>query len=100
MDTSFGMSKKLGPATFGNREELVFLGKEVSEKQNYGHTVAEKIDSEVNKLLEDAYKTAKEILQSQKSILENVANYLLEHETVEGDDLTKLLKGELASSTG
>ena len=100
MVTRYGMSKKLGPATFGNREELVFLGKEVSEKQNYGHTVAEKIDSEVNKLLEDAYKTAKEILKSQKSILENVANYLLEHETVEGDDLTKLLKGELASSTG
>ena len=81
-------------------EELVFLGKDVAEKQNYGNTVAEKIDSEVNKLLEDAYKTAKEILKSQKSILENVANYLLEHETAEGDDLTNLLKGDLVSASG
>ena len=100
MVTRYGMSKKLGPATFGNREELVFLGKDVAEKQNYGHTVAEKIESEVNKLLEDAYKTAKEILKSQKSILENVANYLLEHETAEGDDLTNLLKGDLVSASG
>jgi len=100
MVTRYGMSKKLGPGTFGSREELVFLGKELSEKQNYGQAVAEKIDSEVNRLLEDAYKTAKEILKSQKSILENVANYLLEHETAEGDDLTDLLKGNLASSPG
>ncbi|MCH8206859.1 MAG: ATP-dependent zinc metalloprotease FtsH [Chloroflexi bacterium] len=92
MVTRYGMSEKLGPRTFGKREELVFLGKELHEQRNYSDRVAEQIDEEVHGLIDRAYKTAQGLLKSHGSTLKRVAEYLLINETVEGDDLQELLK--------
>ena len=93
MVTRYGMSEKLGPRTFGKREELVFLGKELHEQRDYSDRVAEQIDEEVHGLIEKAYKTAQGLLKANGSTLKRVAEYLLTNETVQGDDLQELLKG-------
>ena len=85
MVTRFGMSKKLGPRTFGKREELVFLGREISEQRDYSDSVAEQIDDEVHSLIEGAYQTAMRILKENRPRLDNVSNYLMENETIEED---------------
>ena len=90
--TRYGMSEKLGPRTFGKREELVFLGKELHEQRDYSDRVAEQIDEEVHGLIEKAYKTAQGLLKTNGSTLKRLAEYLLTNETVEGDDLQELLK--------
>ena len=92
MVTRYGMSEKLGPRTFGKREELVFLGKELHEQRDYSDRVAEEIDEEVHGLIEKAYKTAQGLLKTNGSTLKRLAEYLLTNETVEGDDLQALLK--------
>ena len=92
MVTRYGMSEKLGPRTFGKREELVFLGKELHEQRDYSDRVAEQIDEEVHGLIEKAYKTAQGLLKTNGSTLKRLAEYLLTNETVEGDDLQELLK--------
>ena len=91
MVTRYGMSEKLGPRTFGKREDLVFLGREISEQRDYSDKVAEKIDSEVHRLIDEAYKTARKVLTKHKDKLVDLSKYLLDHETAEGDTLQKLL---------
>ena len=91
MVTRYGMSEKLGPRTFGKREELVFLGREISEQRNYSDRVAETIDDEVHGLVEGAYQTAKKLLTDHQESLARLAKYLLTNETVEGDKLNELL---------
>ena len=90
----YGMSKSLGPRTFGKREEMVFLGREISEERDYGDKVAEEIDQEVQKLIKMAYERAQEILTEEKSNLVRIAEYLIEHEAVSGDVLQRLFKGD------
>ena len=80
----YGMSQKLGPRTFGKREELVFLGREISEQADYSDSIAETIDDEVHNLIEGAYQTAKNLIISHKDKLTQVSKYLIEHETLEG----------------
>jgi cell division protease FtsH len=92
MVTRYGMSEKLGPRTFGKREELVFLGREISEQRNYGDRVAETIDDEVYGLIDNAYRTAKRLLTANVDSLTQVAKYLITNETVEGDALNELFK--------
>ena len=92
MVTRYGMSEKLGPRTFGKREELVFLGKEISEQRDYSDSVAEAIDEEVHSLIDNAYQTAKHLLSTHKDKLTQLAKYLISNETVEGDALEELLK--------
>ena len=87
MITRFGMSKKLGPRTFGKREEMVFLGREISEQRDYSDNVAEQIDDEVRSLIENAYGTAMRILKENKTKLDNISNYLIENETIEEEDV-------------
>jgi len=82
----FGMSEKLGPVTFGDHDETMFLGKRVSEAQNYSEKVAEEIDKEVSKLLENARKTAEKILRKKKATLEKIAKILIEKETIEQEE--------------
>ena len=86
MVTRYGMSKKLGPRTFGKREELVFLGKEISEQRDYSDSVAETIDQEVHGLIEEAYKRAKVLVTAHKDKLTQLGEYLIENETAEGDN--------------
>ena len=90
MVTRYGMSEKLGPRTFGKREELIFLGREITEQRDYSDSVAEVIDSEVRSLLDAAYQTSKRLLTANVSMLTKLAKYLLDHETVEGDTLNEL----------
>ena len=90
MVTRYGMSEKLGPRTFGKREELVFLGREISEQRDYSDSVAETIDQEVHGLVDTAYQRAKEIIGTNKDKLANLAKYLIDNETAERDVLEML----------
>ncbi len=90
MVTEYGMSDKLGPRTFGHKEELVFLGREISEQRDYSDKVAEEIDGEVKTLVEGAYHQATEILTKNKAKLNQIAQRLIKDETVEGEGLEKL----------
>ena len=90
----YGMSQNLGPRTFGKREEMVFLGREISEERDYGDKVAEEIDDEVKTLISHAYSEAQEILSTHKAKLIRLAEYLIEHETVSGEALNHLFNEE------
>ena len=94
MITRYGMSEKLGPRTFGKREELVFLGKEISEQRDYSDRVAETIDNEVHHLIENAYQTAVRLINSNRAKLDQLAEYLMEHESIEGDKLQALFESD------
>ena len=95
MITRFGMSKKLGPRTFGKREEMVFLGREISEQRDYSDNVAEQIDDEVRSLIENAYGTAMRILKENKEKLDDVSKYLIENETIEEEDVPGLFDDDM-----
>ena len=90
MVTEYGMSEKLGPRTFGRREELVFLGREITEQKNYSERTALEIDREVQKIIEEAHAAAKRILADNKAKLIQIAEKLIIEETLEGDDLEEL----------
>ena len=94
MVTRWGMSDRLGPRTFGRSDELVFLGREISETRNYSEKIAEEIDDEVRRLIEDAQERARNILRERRGILDKLANVLLEVETLEGETLTRLLSSD------
>ncbi len=83
MVTRYGMSEKLGPRTFGNREELVFLGREISEQRNYSEEVAEEIDSEVKRIITTAYDRAKDILTRYRMKLDELSDRLIRVETID-----------------
>ncbi|MDO8660201.1 MAG: cell division protein FtsH, partial [Candidatus Parcubacteria bacterium] len=88
----YGMSP-LGPISFGEKEEIIFLGKEISEQRNYSEAIAFKIDKEVEKIIRTAEKTAQNILTKRKSLLDKVAKKLIEKETIEREDFEKLING-------
>ena len=90
MVTRYGMSAKLGPRTFGNREELVFLGREISEQRNYSEQVAEDIDNEVKEIINGAYAKARELLTQYRNKLDTIAHHLIQHETIEGTEFEAL----------
>ena len=82
MVTRLGMSDQLGPMVYGQKEELIFLGREISEQRDYSEAVAEQIDVEVRRLVDEAYIQAKSILTQYRDNLEDVAEHLLEAETL------------------
>jgi cell division protease FtsH len=90
MVTRYGMSDKLGPRTFGNREELVFLGREISEQRNYSEQVAQEIDEEVKRIINTAYAKAREILMTYRAKLDLLAQRLIQEETIEGPEFEAL----------
>jgi len=92
MVTDFGMSERLGPRTFGDKQEMVFLGREISEQKDYSERFALEIDREVNVLIEASYKVAKDLLVKNKAKLVEIADLLLERETLDGDDLDALFE--------
>ena len=93
MVMQLGMSGKLGPRTFGKREELVFLGREISEQQDYSDHFAEEIDEEVRRIIETAHETATRELTKRRDMLDRIAHYLLKHENVEDKALAALFDG-------
>jgi cell division protease FtsH len=90
MVTRLGMSEKLGPMVYGQKEELVFLGREISEQRDYSELVAQTIDEEVHKLVDEAYTTAKDILVQYKDKLVEIAEKLLEVETLSKEEFEAL----------
>jgi len=90
MVTEYGMSEKLGPLTFGHKEELVFLGREIGEQRNYSEEVARAIDEEVRRLIGQAHETALRVLRENKDKLVRLAARLIEVETIDGADLEAL----------
>ena len=91
MVKDFGMSKKLGPIVFGERNELQFLTGAAQETSDYSEKVAEVIDQEVEKIIKDAKKLAEKILKSKKDLLEKVTKVLIEKETIEREDIEMLI---------
>ncbi|MDO8611724.1 MAG: ATP-dependent zinc metalloprotease FtsH [Dehalococcoidia bacterium] len=94
MVTQWGMSESLGPRTFGRKEEMIFLGREISEQRNYSEKVAEEIDDEVRSIIDDAYHIAEKTLQGSRNKLEQLVKVLLEEETIEGEALQAILNAE------
>ena len=90
MVTEFGMSRTLGPLAFGKKDELVFLGREISEQRNYSDEVAFQIDQEIRELVEAAHERAKEIIEQHFDQLEAIAQLLMREETIEGEQLEAL----------
>ena len=86
----YGMSS-LGPISFGDKNDMVFLGREISEQRNYSEVVAEKIDKEIENILRSAEKKATEIVSKKKALLEKIAKTLIEKETIEREDFEKLM---------
>jgi len=93
MVTEYGMSEKLGPRTFGQRQELIFLGREISEQRDYSDKIAQEIDEEVHSIIQRAYDTAKQILTANKEKLKQLAQELIGHETLDEPELNKILEG-------
>ena len=91
MVTEYGMSSKLGHATYGQKDHEVFLGRDIMSDKNYSDKTAQAIDEEVKNIVEGAYKHAKSMLQKNKKMLTKLAETLLEKETVEGGNLDELL---------
>ncbi len=83
MVTQYGMSEKLGPLIFGEKDELVFLGKEIGEQRNYSEEIARQIDREVRRIVENAYNKAIQLLQENRTKLEEIAERLLKEETLD-----------------
>jgi cell division protease FtsH len=90
MVTRLGMSDALGPLVYGQKEELIFLGREISEQRDYSEAVAEKIDEEVRQLINDAYERARTILIEYRDKLDLIANRLLEVETISREEFEAL----------
>ena len=98
MVTSLGMSDKLGPLIFGQRDELVFLGREISEQRNYSEEVARQIDQEVRRLVTEAHNRARQVIIDHRDKLEALAQRLLEIETVDSDEFRKIMIGPEAET--
>jgi len=90
--TQFGMSDKLGPQTFGETQELIFLGREISTEKNYSESMATEIDLEVKKVIDRGHKAAKKIISDHRDILDTLAKTLLEKETMEKEEFEKIIK--------
>jgi len=98
MACNWGMIEDLGPQTFGENEELMFLGREVSRTKNFSESTAQKIDIEINGLLRQAYERAKSLIEANREKLTLIAETLLERETLEGRDVEEIVEhGRLLS---
>jgi cell division protease FtsH len=97
MVCEWGMSEKMGPLTFGKKDEQIFLGKEISRRAEYSEETAVRIDDEVRKIVVRGYERAQEVLSTHKDALERIARALLEREVLDGEEVNRLLRGEQLS---
>ena len=97
MVASYGMSDKLGTVSFDSGHDEVFLGRIMGQGRGYSEAVAAQIDEEVRRLVDEAYRRCEGLLTERRAQLENVAKYLLEHETMERDDFLSVVEGESAA---
>ena len=94
MVTDYGMSEQLGPRTFGERDELIFLGREIHEQRDYSEKFAEAIDAEINRLISDGMKKASGIIKKMRPKLDQIAEILLKKETIEKAEFEALFKDQ------
>ena len=92
MVTEWGMSEKLGPLTFGKKDEQIFLGREISKHKDYSEKSAIEIDDEVKRIVIESYNTAKNLLTENRDLLEEFAKTLLEKETIDGAEIEALIR--------
>lgn len=92
MVTRWGMSDELGPIVFGEQQEQVFLGKNLGHERNYSEEIAAKIDSEIHRIVEEAYKDVTKLLSENEKFLHDMANALLEEETIDAKAVNNLYK--------
>ncbi len=100
MVTRLGMSEELGPLVYGQKEELIFLGREIAEQRDYSEAVAQKIDEEVRKLVNQAYERAKAILIEYREKLDAVAQRLLEVETISREEFEAIFPPPFSKNGG
>ncbi len=100
MVTRLGMSGELGPMMYGQKEELIFLGREISEQRDYSEAVAEQIDQEVRKIVDESYKLAKKLLTKYRKELDAVAQKLLEVESLTRDEFEKIFPPPYPKKSG
>jgi len=94
MVCEWGMSDILGPLTFGKKEEQIFLGREISQHRDYSEQTAQTIDREVRDIVERNYQRAKQIVNENVAALHRLTDALLEYETIDGEEVDKLIRGE------
>ena len=99
MITRYGMSDELGPVMYGSSNNEVFLGRDFSSSRNYSEAIAAEIDSQIKRIITDAYKRCEEILRANMDQLETVSKYLIKHEKVDGDIFRLLMTGEYKEKT-
>jgi cell division protease FtsH len=93
MVCEWGMSEALGPLTYGKKEEQIFLGKEFNRHQDYSEATALKIDAEIKRIVSEQYDRAQKTLVDNKKVLERIADALLEHEVLDGEQIKQILEG-------
>ena len=94
MVCDFGMSEELGPLSFGKKEEQIFLGRELSQHRDYGEDTARKIDEEVRRIVTNAYDITCQLIEDNLNTIHNMANALLEKETLNGTDIDEIMAGD------
>ncbi|HDH99753.1 MAG TPA: ATP-dependent zinc metalloprotease FtsH [Firmicutes bacterium] len=94
MVCEWGMSERLGPIVYGQREEEIFLGREITRRKDYSERTAELIDQEIKALIEEAERTAERLLKENEDKLHAVAQALLEYEVLDGEQIDRILRGE------
>jgi cell division protease FtsH len=100
MITRLGMSQELGPLVYGQKDELVFLGREIGEQRDYSESIAEKIDMEVRRIVEEAYDHAVSILKDYRVQLETIAEQLIEIETLDRKQFEDLFAEPVGPKNG
>jgi cell division protease FtsH len=100
MVTRLGMSNEMGLMTYGQKEELIFLGREISEQRDYSEAVAERIDTEVRRLVDDAYKLTRKLLTTYRDRLDAVAQKLLEVETLTREEFEAIFPPPIPKKSG
>ncbi|WP_323721529.1 ATP-dependent zinc metalloprotease FtsH [Acetomicrobium sp.] len=95
MVTEFGMSDRLGPIRLGRKQHEIFLGRDIVEDRNYSEEIAYAIDQEVRRIIDNCYETVKDLLIKHESVLEKIAEVLLEKEVLEGEELDMLINHAL-----
>jgi cell division protease FtsH len=100
MVTRLGMSSELGPMLYGQKEELIFLGREISEQRDYSEAVAQKIDAEVRRIVDESYNLAKKLLTQYRKQLDAVAQRLLEVETLTREEFEAIFPPPVPKKSG
>ncbi len=100
MVTRLGMSDELGPMVYGQKEELIFLGREISEQRDYSEAVAQQIDKEVRRIVNEAYEIAKSFIIQYRDRLEDVAYRLIEVETLTREEFEEIFPPPVPKTSG